>query len=135
MKNIPSRTSWLSGCLRPIENVYLNFKFVHVGTRDAWRHTRHMHASHVTFFFFFFFFFEISIDYPEEVTNRTKTWGLQNSRTKCWFYVVSSIARVIRGWYSVWWRVWVVGGVVGWVTLRRQICLRVGWRLRRGVST
>ena len=40
--------------------------------------------------------FEISIDYPEEVTNCTKTWGLQNSHTKCWFDVVSSIARVIR---------------------------------------
>ena len=45
----------------------------------------------------FFFFFEISIDYPEEVTNCTKTWGLQNSRTKRWIDVVSSITWVIRG--------------------------------------
>ena len=65
------------------------------------------------FIYFILFFFEISIDYPEEVTNCTKTWGLQNSRTKCWFDVVSSIARVIRGWYSMWLRVWVIGGRMG----------------------
>ena len=75
--------------------------------------------------FFFLFLLEISIDYPEEVTDCTITWGLQNSRTKCWFDVVSSIARVIWGWYSVWWRVWVICGVVAWVTLGRQICLWV----------
>ena len=51
-----------------------------------------------------FFFFEISIDYPEEVTNCTKTWGLQNSRTKRWIDVVSSIT----------WVIWSCGGGFGW---------------------